>query len=173
MFRRTARVLLPLILVFAMVGGALPAAAKAPDKETIRNPDPSWFVLPDITCDGFTLTEVRNSEVIHVATYFNKAGEPIKESIKANFFGTITNSASGNTYRDHSTFTETYDLVNGTTTVSGQSYHYIVKGQGQVFAEVGHKISVTGTDPPEILHQGGQDDYVNDPDLLGLCDYLV
>ena len=55
----------------------------------------------------------------------------------ANFFGTITNSVSGNAYRDHATFTETYDLVNGTTTVSGQSYRYIVKGQGQVFAEVG------------------------------------
>jgi hypothetical protein len=154
-----------------VVGGAVPASAKAPVKETNRNE--GWFTLPDITCDGFTLTEVMNSEMIHVTTYFNRAGTPIKESIKANFFGTITNSVSGNTYRDHSTFTETYNLVKGTTTVSGQSYHYIVKGQGQVFAEVGHKIFVTGTDPPEILHQGGQDDYVNDPDLLSLCDHLV
>jgi len=31
------------------------------------------------------------------------------------------------------------DLVDGTTTVSGQSYHYIVKWKGQVFAEVGHR----------------------------------
>lgn len=78
-------------------------------------------------------------ESVQVATFFNKAGDPIKESNKANFFGTITNSLSGNTYRDHATFTETCDLVDGTTAVSGQSYHYIVKWKGKVFAEVGHK----------------------------------
>jgi hypothetical protein len=170
MFRRTTRVVLPMVLALVVVGG-LPASAKAPTKEVYR--DEGWFTLPDIACDGFTLTEEMDSEYVRVTTWFDEAGTPIKESIKANFFGTITNSVSGNTYRDHSTFTETYDLVKGTTTVSGQSYHYIVKGQGQVFAEVGHKIFVTGTDPPEILHQGGQDDYVNDPDLLGLCEYLV
>ena len=31
--------------------------------------------------------------------------------------------------------------MKGTTTVYRFSYHYIVEGQGQVFAEVGHKIS--------------------------------
>ena len=170
MFRRSIRVLLPMVLVLVVVGG-LPASANAPTREVYR--DEGWFTLPDIACDGFTLTEVMDSEYVRVTTWVDEAGTPIKESIKANFFGTITNSVSGNTYRDHSTFTETYDLVNGTTTVSGQSYHYIVKGQGQVFAEVGHKIFVTGTEPPEILHQGGQDDYVNDPDLLGLCESLV
>lgn len=169
MFRKTTVVLLLAFLALIVVGGAVPASAKPPVKETIRNE--GWFTLPDTSCDGSTLTEEMNSETIHVMTYFNRAGTPIKESIKANFFGTITNSVSGNTYRDHSTFTETYDLVNGTTTVSGQSYHYIVKGQGQVFAEVGHKITMDATG--EIIHQGGQHDYVNDPDLLSLCDALV
>jgi hypothetical protein len=169
MFRKTTGLLLLAFLALVVVGGAVPASASSPVKETIRNE--GWFTLPDITCDGFTLTEVMNSETIHVTTYFNKAGTPIKESIKANFFGTITNSVSGNTYRDHSTFTETYDLVNATTTVSGQSYHYIVKGQGQVFAEVGHKIMVTETG--DVTFQGGQDDLADDPDLLSLCEHLV
>ena len=114
-----------------------------------------------------------DSEYVRVTTYFDQAGEPVKIAMKGNFFGTITNPASGNTYRDHASFTETYDLVNGTTTVSGASYHYIVKGQGQVFAEVGHKIFVTDSDPPEILFQSGQDDLLDDPDLLSLCDHLV
>ena len=168
MFRRTTRVVLPMVLALVVVGG-LPASAKAPTKEVIR--DAGWFTLPDIACDGFTLTEEMDSEYIRVTTWYDRAGTPIKESIRANFFGTITNSASENTYRDHASFTETYDLVNGTTTVSGQSYHYIVKGQGQVFAEVGHKVTVDATGV--IVHQGGQDDYVNDPDLLGLCESLV
>ena len=169
MFRKTTDVVLVAFLALVVLGGAIPATAKPPTKEVYR--DEGWFTLPDITCDGFTLTEELDSEYVQVLTYVNKAGTPIKQSVKANFFGTITNSVSGNTYRDHSTFTETYDLVNGTTTVSGQSYHYIVKGQGQVFAEVGHKITVDATG--EIIHQGGQSDYVNDPDLLSLCDHLV
>ena len=169
MYRKTAGALMLAFLTLVVLGGAIPASATPPLKEVFR--DEGWFTLPDIPCGGFTLTEEMNSESIHVTTYFNKAGDEIKQSIKANFFGTITNSVSGNTYRDHSTFTETYDLVNGTTTVSGQSYHFIVKGPGQVFAEVGHKITVDETD--EIVHQGGQDDYVNDPDLLSLCEYLV
>ena len=53
----------------------------------------------------------------------------MKGVLHGSFLGTITNP-DGDTFRDHSTFTETYDLVNGTTTVSGSSYHYIVKGQG-------------------------------------------
>lgn len=120
-----------------MVGGAIPASAKPPAREVFRNE--GWFTLPDIPCDGFMHTEEMDSESVQVTTFFNKAGDPIKESNKANFFGTITNSLSGNTYRDHATFTETCDLVDGTTAVSGQSYHYIVKWKGQVFAEVGHE----------------------------------
>ena len=89
----------------------------------------------------------------------------------ANFFGTITNSVSGNAYRDHATFTETYDLVNGTTTVSGQSYHYIREGPGTGVRRGRHNVTVDATG--EIIHQGGQDDYVNDPDLLSLCEALV
>jgi hypothetical protein len=169
MFRKTTGVVLLAFLALVVVGGAIPASAKAPTKEVYR--DQGWFTLPDIPCAGFTLTEEMDAEYVRVTTYFNKAGVAIKQSVKANFVGTITNGVSGNTYRDHSTFTESYDLVNGTTTVSGQSYHFIVKGQGQVFAEVGHKITVDATG--EIIHQGGQDDYVNDPDLLSLCESLV
>ena len=58
-----------------------------------------------------------------------------------------------------------------TTTVSGISYHYIVGGRGQVFAEIGHKIFVTDTF--EVIFQGGQDDLASDPDLLSLCEFMA
>jgi len=78
---------------------------------------------------------------------------------------------SGHTFRDHASFTETINVPKGTTTVSGVSYHYIVGGMGQVYAEVGHKISVTATG--EVILQGGQNDLASDPDLSSLCDSMT
>lgn len=86
-----------------------------------------------------------DSEAITVTTFFNKAGDPVKVATRANFFGTITNTATGDTIRDHASFTETVSLVDGATTVNGISYHYVMGGQGQVYAEIGHKIFVSDT----------------------------
>ena len=156
-------------IVLMVIGGSVPASAKAPLKETFT--DEGWFTLPDIPCNGFTLTETMNSESIKVTTFFDKSGAPMKIATRANFFGTITNSASSHTYRDHASFTETINVPKGTTTVSGISYHYVVTGQGQVYAEVGHKVSVTATG--EVTFQGGQADLASDPYLLSLCDSLM
>ena len=156
-------------VVLALIGGTISASAVPPTKQTHK--DEGWFTLVfadenDMTytgCDGFS--EEMNSEKITEFTYYNKAGEAVKGSVHANFNGTITN-ADGETFRDHSVFTETYDLVNGTTTVSGPSYHYIVKGDGQVFAEVGHKITVDATGV--VSFQAGQDDY-EATGMEGIC----
>ena len=156
-------------IVLMVVGGSVPASAKAPLKEVFT--DDGWFTLPDVSCDGFTLSETMDSEAITVTTFFDEAGDPIKIATRANFFGTITNTASGHTFRDHASFTESMNVTESTTTVSGISYHYIVGGVGQVYAEVGHKISVTETG--EVIFQGGQDDLASDPDLLSLCDTMT
>jgi len=156
-------------IALIVIGGSIPASAKAPFKEVFV--DEGLFTLPDIGCGGFTLTEVMDSESVQVTTFYNKAGDKIKVATRANFFGTITNTLTGETFRDHASFTETMNLVNGTTTVNGISYHYIVGGRGQVFAEIGHKIFVTDTF--EVIFQGGQDDLASDPDLLSLCEFMA
>lgn len=152
-------------VALAMIGATIPAYAKAPLKEVFV--DEGWFTLPAIPCASFTLTEVMDSESIQVTTFFNKAGAPVKVATRANFFGTITNTATGETFPDHASFTETVNIPTGTTTVDGVSYHYIVGGQGQVYAEIGHKISVAASG--EVIFQGGQDDLASDPDLATLC----
>jgi hypothetical protein len=63
-------------------------------------------------------------------------------------------------------FTESTDLLDGSITVSGPSFHYI--RTGQVYAEVGHKITL---EDGAIGFQAGQDDFV-EQDLEGLCDAL-
>jgi hypothetical protein len=156
-------------IVLMVIGGSVPASAKGPLKEVIT--DEGLFTLPDVSCDGFTLTETMDSEAITVTTFFNEAGDPIKVATRANFFGTITNTASGHTFVDHASFTETLNVPEGATTVNGISYHYIVGGKGQVYAEVGHKISVSETG--EVIFQGGQDDLASDPHQLSLCDSMT
>ncbi|MDP9242616.1 MAG: hypothetical protein M3O84_05510 [Actinomycetota bacterium] len=168
MIRKALRVLLPLSLALVVVGPALPASAQAPFKETFV--DEGIFTLPDIACSGFNLHEEMVSEDVRTTTYFDNAGNPVKVATKANFLGVITNSANGNTTRDHATFTETLDLSAGTDTVSGVSYHYMVAGKGEVYAEVGHKILVTDTG--EVTFQAGQDDFTQ-TDLAGICDGLA
>lgn len=153
-------------VALAMIAATIPAYAKAPLKEVFVNE--GWFTLPDIICgDNFTLTEVMDSESIQVTTFFDKAGDPVKVATRANFFGTITNTATGETFPDHASFTETENIPAGTTTVNGVSYHYIVGGHGQIYAEIGHKISVTASG--DVTFQGGQADLASDPDLDTLC----
>jgi hypothetical protein len=152
-------------IAITMIGATIPAYAKTPLKEVFV--DQGIFTLPDIPCGTFTLTEVMDSESVMVTTFFDKAGNPVKVATRANFFGTITNSATGETFPDHASFTETENIPKGTTTVNGVSYHYIVGGRGQVYAEIGHKISVTATG--EVTFQGGQADLASDPDLASLC----
>ena len=154
------------VIALAMIGATIPAYAKAPFKEVFI--DQSIFTLPDIPCGSFTLTEVMDSESVTVTTFFDKAGvDPVKVATRANFFGTITNSATGETFPDHASFTETENIPKGTTTVNGVSYHYIIGGKGEVYAEIGHKISVT--ESGEVTFQGGQADLASDPDLASLC----
>jgi hypothetical protein len=105
-----------------VIGGSVPASAKAPLKEVFT--DEGWFTLPDIPCSGFTLTETMDSEAITVTTTVDETGDPIKIATRANFFGTITNTVSGHTFRDHASFTETVNVPEGTITVSGIGYHY-------------------------------------------------
>jgi hypothetical protein len=156
--------LLPVGVALAVIAPAMTASAQTPFKETFT--DEGIFTLPDIACSGFTLHEDMVSEDVTTTTYFDNAGNPVKIATKANFFGIITNSVSGKTTRDHATFTESINVPVGTTTVSGQSYHYVDKGKGSVYAEVGHKVSVTDTG--EVIFQAGQDDFTN-TDLPGIC----
>jgi hypothetical protein len=153
------------VVGLAVIGTTVPANARIPLKEVFV--DEGIFTLPDIPCGSFTLTEVMDSESVQVTTFYNKAGDPVKVATRANFFGTITNTATGETFPDHASFTETVNTPAQTTTVNGVSYHYIVGGHGQIYAEIGHKISVTATG--DVTFQGGQADLASDPDLETLC----
>ena len=160
-------------IVLMVIGGSIPASAVPPTKHVYV--DEGWFTLVftdenDVTipgCEGFS--EEMISERVTEFTYYNKDKVAIKGVLHGSFLGTITN-ADGDTFRDHSTFTETYDLVKGTTTVSGSSYHYIVICE-LMFTKVmkARKITIDATG--EVSFQAGQDDFVQQG-MEGICEAL-
>lgn len=158
------RTLLPLGIALFVALPITQASAQAPVKEQFV--DQGLFTLPDIDCGSFSLHEDMVSEDVTVTTFFDNAGNAVKVSTKANFDGLIHKSGTSDTFRDHSVFTESDDLVNGMTYLSGPSYHYKVPGQGEVFAEVGHQIFVTDTG--DVTFQSGKDDFTQQ-DLQGIC----
>lgn len=157
----------PLAIAIAVLAGTWPAVAGAPVKETFI--DQGLVALPDINCHGFKLTEVTDSELVVVTTYTDNAGTPIKVTIKANFFGTITNSKTGETFRDHVAFTETHDLLAGTVSISGSTFHFVESGEGIVYTEGGLKILVEADGT--VTFNAGPDDNTQ-TGLQGLCEPL-
>jgi hypothetical protein len=162
--RMRLRTLLPLGIALFVALPVTQASAQAPVKEHFV--DQGLFTLPDIDCGSFSLHEDLVSEDVTMTTFFDNAGNPVKVATKANLDAVIHKSGTSATFRDHSVFTETNDLVNGTTIISGPSYHYKVPGKGEVFAEVGHQIFVTDTG--EVTFQSGKDDFTQQ-DLQGIC----
>ena len=166
--RRILRGILPVAVLVAVTGASVPAQAAKPLKEVFI--DQGIFTLPDVDCGTFTLHEEMTSEHVTTITTFDRAGDPLTVATHANFFGVVTNSLTGETFRDHVAFTETLQLAEGATTVSGSSFHFVDAGSGQVYAEVGHKVIVSATG--EVTFQAGQDDFVQ-TDLQGLCEPLA
>ena len=150
-----------------VIGGAIPASAKGPVKETFI--DEGIYTMPDIDCGTFWLTEQMVSEKVQVATYVDSAGAPTKTVTKADFLGTVTNSSSGHTFRDHASFVETVDYVAGTTTVVGVSYLFVIKGMGGLRRG---RLQGSTTATGEVITQYGPNDY-EEFGLEGLCNVLL
>ena len=168
------KTLFALLVSTALVAAASPASAVAPTRESYV--DEGWFTM-DFTAEG-TPTECAGfseelvSERIEITTFYDRHGDAVRVAMHARFEGEITNP-SGETIRDHAVFSETQKLKDGTTVISGISYHYVRQGMGSVYAEIGHKIQIVTEDGEvvEILKQAGQDDWV-ESEMAGLCTAL-
>lgn len=157
-----------LAVLLGMMALAAPASAAAPTKEVIK--DEGIFALPDINCHGFKLTEETLSETVTITTYTDNAGNVTAVTIKVNYFGVLTNSKTGETFRDHVSFTEHHDLVAGTTSITGSTFHFVDSGEGVVFSEGGNKIIVE--EDGSVSFDAGPSDF-GTSFFEGLCDALA
>jgi hypothetical protein len=87
-------------------------------------------------CEGFVLTETFTLDG-RARTFSNKQGDPVRVTIHADFVGVITNSASGNTFRDSSHQQITQDLITGEETTVGLIFNIVVPGLGPVAHDTG------------------------------------
>ena len=94
--------------------------------------------------------------------------EPVRIHLHVSFSGVLTNLSTGETLRDHATFSQDIDFVDGTLTASGVQFHYTVPHDGLGLATSGTVVLVLETG--EILFQAGPSDIEND--LTPICGLL-
>jgi hypothetical protein len=99
--------------------------------------DEGSFVLAE--CEGFILSETFTLDA-RVTTFFNQQGDPVRITIHADFVGVITNSASGNTFRDKSHQQVIQNLITGEQATVGLTFHIVVPGLGPVAHDTGKMV---------------------------------
>jgi hypothetical protein len=130
------RLLLLAALAFsAILLIAQPASATPPSIDTFHEEDS--FVFAD--CGTFQLTETFTLD-LRVITFFNAQGDAVSAAEHINFVGVITNSASGNTYRDQRHAQRITDLTTGEQTGVGLVLNIRVPGLGPVAQSTGKVI---------------------------------
>jgi hypothetical protein len=149
------------------VGNASVALAKTPPLHEVFFNDPD-FALPDIDCGSFTIRETSFEDRVDVITFFDDMGEPVRIHLHVSFSGVLTNLSTGETLRDHATFSQDVDFVDGTFTASGVQFHYTVPHDGLGLATSGTAVFVLETG--EILFQAGPSDI--EDDLTPICGLL-
>jgi hypothetical protein len=145
---------------------ALRAGTPPPLHQVFLN-DPA-FALPDIDCGTFTIRETSFSDRVDVITYFNAAGDPVRSRTHVEFHGVLTNLSTGETLRDHASFSDAFDFRDGTTTETGVVFHYKIPHQGLV-ADNGRIIFGPND---EVLFAAGSHD-VTEQGLEAICPLLA
>jgi hypothetical protein len=145
----------------------LAAAGHPPLHEVFLN-DPG-FALADIDCGTFTIRETSFSDRVDVITYFNAAGDPVRARQHVEFHGVLTNLSTGKTLRDHASFSDVFDFVDGTQTETGVSFHYHVPHLGLV-ADNGR--IVFDLETGEVLSAKGPHHDVVEQGFTAICPLL-
>jgi hypothetical protein len=141
-----------------------PASARPPQREVVRS---SGSLLLADCGDDVLLTETF-TEVHTFTTFFDASSNPIRVQIHENFDGVITNSASGNTYRDPGHWTIVMDLVNGTGTLHGEFYAIVAPGVGIIIQDTG---TITYDADGNIIFQAGPHEFFTG--TADFCSILV
>ena len=162
--RRFGRLLALLAFVSILALVASPASARAPQREVFRF---SGSVVVADCGGGVTLTETF-TDVNTFITFFDASGNPVRVEFHDNFDGVITNSASGNTYRDPGHVTIVFDVVDGSVTFRGEFFAIVAPGVGIVVQDTG---TLTFDADGNIIFQAGP--HQMSSGTADLCSVLV
>jgi hypothetical protein len=151
------------LLFAAQALGAQAAAATPPQRDSFTYED--GFEIGDCG-DGTVLWEDATFNV-RIATYSDVQGNPVRMQVHQNNVGVITNSSSGNTYRDQTHITQFFDLAVGGHTTVGHIVLIVVPGAGAVVHDTGR---VTFDADHNVTFESGQHQFVDGtaPDLCSV-----
>ena len=146
-----------LVAAFALLALPLLAAAAPPVIQTFH--DEGSFVFAGPCPNGVTLVGTFTEDV-RVTTFFDKEGNPVRELIKVDYVGVVTNPETGESVENPSHTTIIVDLVEGTETQVGLIFKATVPGEGVVFHDVGRVFfdaegNVTFSGPHDVLTATG------------------
>jgi len=130
---------LVIAVVTAVLAAASPAAANPPTHEDIGT-IPYEFT---VDCSPFGLSfenQVQGVEELSVDTFYDSQGVVRKVVYHDTFLETDTNSVSGKIMRFTGNRVDTYDLVDGTRTVTGRSFLVTDPGRGVVIHDTGRVV---------------------------------
>jgi hypothetical protein len=112
----------------------MPAAqADPPDKTTFV--DLGLIPQLDFDCGSFTLNEELISERVTVTTF---SGEPERVMYESNFLGEVTNSATGETFRDHVAGIAVVE--GGVVFESGVGFNIVRPAEGPILQRIGRRL---------------------------------
>jgi hypothetical protein len=130
--RRFGR-LLALLAFGSILALASPAVADRP--QTIVNVQTGTDVVAD--CGGGVQLTDTFTQVDTITVFSDAAGNPIRGQDVGHFDGVITNTGSGNTYRDTADALVVFDLAEETVTVHGKFFAIVAPGVGIVIQDTG------------------------------------
>ena len=131
--RQFGRLLAPLAFVALLALTAAPAGASQPQHLIVHLSG----TFDPIDCGGGVVLTETFTEMDVINTFVDASGTPTRVQITAHFDGVITNSASGNTYRDPGHFEIVSDVVNNTVTFHGAFFALVAPGAGIVVQDTG------------------------------------
>ena len=134
------------VLAWASVAQAIPPTIE-------RHHDEGIFTLPDFDCGSYTLHEEMLSEDATIITYYDQGGDVERVQQRFTFLGEITNSATGETFRDHVALNFLFD--GGTTTERGNAFSIVRQGEGAILQLMGRRIVDADGN---LVFQAGPDD---------------
>ena len=162
--RRFGRLLALLAFVSILALVASPASARQPQREVVR--ESGSFLAAD--CGGGVVLTETFTQVQTFTVFFDASGNPIRLQLVANFVGVITNSASGNTYRDPGHDMVVLDVVSGSVTIHGEFFAIVAPGVGIVVQDTGR---ITFDADGNIIFQAGPHQMLTG--TADLCSVLV
>jgi len=136
---RVPRTIAFLVLAVGLALGAFApsASATAPVVETFHTERSFVFGGPcpnGVTLVGSIVEDVR------ITTFFDRAGNPVREMIKVDATGEVTNPVTGQSAENPAHTTIFVDLVAGTETQVGLVFKTTVPGVGVVFHDAGRVV---------------------------------